>query len=152
MARLAEQHSLGAYATLLPEIESLSVEYARLALARLGWTWREGERVTADDLAGGSGCANGYRRLLGRLLEMLGEEGYTRRDGAEWEVVQAAPAPVGGWPWRAASSGLAPGHPDCKVQLTLFERCAADLAGALHGDRDPLDLLFPGDHSRSRRA
>ena len=139
---LGERSGLPAYRTLLPEIESLSADYVLLAFARLGWAWHEGERFTAEALAGRLGVIPAHRRLLGRLLEILEEEGFLRRDGTEWTVERTGLVPdAGALAGRLAE--LLAVHPACRGQLTLVGRCGASLVEALRGERDPLELLFP---------
>jgi acyl transferase domain-containing protein/NADPH:quinone reductase-like Zn-dependent oxidoreductase/NAD(P)-dependent dehydrogenase (short-subunit alcohol dehydrogenase family)/acyl carrier protein len=138
----ADQSSLRAYAAIFPKIEAVSADYARLSLARLGWMWRKGERATRTELVERFGVSRTHGRLFGRLLEMLAEEGYLRRENQSWTVLRADPAPseeeLAG---RVAD--LVRELPSCQAQLTLLERCGANLADVLRGECDALELLFP---------
>jgi acyl transferase domain-containing protein len=136
---LAEKAGLAEYDAFLPRLEAACVDYALRAMARLGWTPGEGERARAGDLAERLRVAARHRRLFARLLEILAEAGWLARAGDEVVVRRpwgAAPAP------DLAALGAA--HRCGEAELELTGRAGEALAEALRGERDPLQLLFPG--------
>ncbi len=124
-------------------MDTLSRAYILQALGRLGLDLSspqsQGQCFTLADLAERLGVVERHRRLLGRFLEILAEEGDLRRHGDGWEVVQPAacadPLPI----WKQAVADQPASHPD----LTLLHRCGQALAQALRGEQDPLELIFP---------
>jgi acyl transferase domain-containing protein/acyl carrier protein/protein-L-isoaspartate O-methyltransferase len=137
---LAREHRLSEYGDFLRELELLSVQYVSAALDELGWDLQPGERVEAASLAERLGVVPAHRRLFGRLLEMLAEEG-TLLPGADgWTARQrlepAAP--------QRLQARLAAQYPAGAAELDVLSRCGARLADVLRGACDPLQLLFPG--------
>ena len=80
-----------------------------------------------------------HQRLLALLLAGLADDGVLRADGDRWVVVQVPPAPSADR-WTA----LAAAHPSGQGEIRIARRCAENLAPALRGHADPLQLLFPG--------
>ena len=138
LAALAAQHHLSRYtAGLVPELDALSAAYIVQALRRLGWQPRAGERVAAAALAGQLGIRPAHRPLLPRLLDILAEDGLLRRDGDTWVVAQPLPDTPG------ELEALLAQYPDYGAQLEITGRCGEQLAEALSGQVDYLQLLFP---------
>ncbi|MFB1483790.1 type I polyketide synthase [Corallococcus sp. RDP092CA] len=138
---LFAQEDFRAYAAQLRELEPLSSEYVLQALARLGVTLQPGEPIALEPLAERAGVTRQHHRLLGRLLDMLTEDGVLRRAGAGWEVLKAMPTPDA----RSRVLELRASAPAIQAELTLLDRCGTQLAEVLQGRRDPLSLLFPED-------
>ncbi|MCC6892486.1 MAG: SDR family NAD(P)-dependent oxidoreductase [Anaerolineae bacterium] len=127
------------FSVLLPELEQLSIGYVVQALGKLGWKPRVGERLTTNALAAQLKVTPQQRRLFGRLLEMLAEEGILQAAGQDW-LVKTLPRPANPkLHWEA----LVEEYPDYEAELTLTSWCGDDLAGVLNGQVDPLQLLFP---------
>ncbi len=138
-APLAVQHNLSSYAELLPQLEAFSLRYVVEAFKHLGWAPRSGQHISVDTLAQQLGVIDQHRRLFDRLLEILTEGGQLRRVADEWEVVRefedGAPA--------ARSKESMTRFPT-SAELKMLDRCGPELAHALRGEVDPLQLLFPG--------
>jgi acyl transferase domain-containing protein/SAM-dependent methyltransferase/acyl carrier protein len=124
-------------------LEALAHAYVVQAFARLGWAPRPGERIAGGELAAELGVQPRHRRLCGRLLAILAEEGALARapeqgDGA-WRVVAvpAAPSPA------PLLGELRRRHPEGEAELALLGRCGESLAEVMRGQRDPLALLYP---------
>ena len=124
---------------ILPQLDALCAGYVTQALRLLGWKFPLGERISTGQLADRLGVANQHRRMLGRLLEILYEEGMLGRADSAWEVL--SPLQYDDPQKRCAS--LLSQHPDCDAELTLLGRCGQHLAEVLRGECDPLQLLFP---------
>jgi acyl transferase domain-containing protein len=138
---LHQSAGIEAYDAFLVRMESLCVDYILQAMHRLGWTPVQGEAVKEDQLAERLGLAKRHHRLFGRLLAILAEAGWLIRDQQGWRVMRPF---VGGQPdeeiarlMRECAAGAAP-------EIELVGRVASELAEALRGERDPLQLLFPG--------
>ena len=146
---LVAQHDISVYDQLLPALDVLCSAYVVKALRLLGWTPRLGDRVTVRNLADRLRIKDQHRRLLGRFLEMLGEDGLLRplapeggaaQADAEWEVL-SLPAAVDP---DTLGRDLAMRFPDASAEREITVRCGDQLAAALRGECDPLGLLFPG--------
>jgi acyl transferase domain-containing protein/acyl carrier protein len=137
---LIEEHGLGAHRELGPRLEQLSFAYLTRALRRLGWDHPPGRRLALDTLAAQLGVVADHHRLLGRLLEILAEEGVVRRCENGWEVTAALPVEVDP---GSFCRELRERYPAGEAQLDLLGRCGEQLAEVLSGRRSPLELLFP---------
>ena len=139
-AALGAEHGVPDYERFLPELESLSGGYALRALFGLGWKPAPGRRISVEFVAAELGVVDRHRRLLGRILGMLAEDGLLKPAGDGWEVARVPEGPE----VAARVSRLATAFPGCAAQLRLVERCGEQLGPVLRGRQDPLQLLFPG--------
>ncbi len=117
----------------------LETGYIIAALGRLGWDPRPGDEVTLPGLMAQLCVLPKYERLLGRYLGLLAEDGLLERRGAGWLVLEAAPMLDLDREWRA----LIFDQPTLQPDYALIDRCGRALAEVLHGETDPLHLLFP---------
>jgi SAM-dependent methyltransferase/acyl carrier protein len=140
IAGLAEAHGLAQYEEWLPRVEALAGAYVQTAFRQLGWDFRLGQRVTVTSLASELRVTDRHRRLLGRMLGILEEDGIVRAVGGEWEVTRL---PLPGDP-QAQYAELLASSPMATIETSLTGRCGEQLAAVLRGDADPLPLLFPG--------
>ncbi len=131
------------YADLSPRLDALCVDYVVQALHKLGWRPQPGERVTADELCDRLGILPQHKRLVGRLCAMLAADGLLRRDGAAL-VVAAPPDLSAGETLARRVAALFAEFGEFSAELTFAQRCGDQLAEALRGAVDPLQLLFPG--------
>jgi acyl transferase domain-containing protein/protein-L-isoaspartate O-methyltransferase len=140
LAGLEAEHAIEDYRALLPRLDTLSLGYVRAAFDELGWRPRAGERVTTAALARDLGVVPAHHRLLGRLLEMLAEDGIVRPLGDGWQVQSLWEAA----PDRLDAVALAAAAPAGVLPITVTARCGENLGAVLRGTCDPLSLLFPG--------
>jgi acyl transferase domain-containing protein len=138
-APLAQQHNLANYTELLPQLEALSLAYVIAAFEQLGWKPQVGQRTSADALAQQLGVIDQQRRLFVRLLEILSEGDYVRYVNDEWKVAREFDAGL-----LDARLQTAVTQDPSSAELKLLVRCGSQLAAALRGEVDPLQLLFPG--------
>lgn len=131
--------SLAFWPKLVPHLESASVAFVLQAFADLGWTWRVGENVTAEQLAASLDIREVHTALFRRLLQMLAEAGFLAPTDSGWEVVRL-PDPMDADAIAIAGIAAA-GAGD--VEFDLLARCGNNLAAVLQGNVDPLQLLFP---------
>ncbi len=125
---------------LVPELDSLGVQFILQALRDLSTEPTARRSFTLDDLMQELEVSDQHRRLLGRMLEILAHDGHLRKVGDRWEVCRetALEAPV------TQCAELRVRHPECAAELELFSRCGENLARALRGELNPLELIFPG--------
>ncbi len=81
-----------------------------------------------------------HRRLLNRLLEILAEDGVIAPCDEHWQVLR----PLSKVNASALAETLRSVNPEAAVEVDMVERIGRELALALQGQRDPLQLLFPG--------
>ncbi len=139
VSQLSVEHGMEIYGEVFLDLEALSAAYVLKAFCAMGWEFRPYQRFTNDYLVQKLGVIDRYHKLLGRILQMLQEEGVLRRIGSEWEVCQV-PNQVA--PFEKYTEILAK-YSTFEAELNLLERCGQQLAGVLRGECDPLQLLFP---------
>ncbi|MEM6331172.1 MAG: type I polyketide synthase, partial [Planctomycetota bacterium] len=129
---------------LLAELERQGGHYAAAAWATLtgGASLTPGQSFTADELAERLSIAPPRRRLFGRLLEILAEDGQLDRTADGWRAAAAPSTQPGAGATIEGPSGAGPAH---SPELDLLRRCGQQLPGVLRGEVDPLTLLFPPD-------
>ena len=135
-----EKFGLRQYLEVEPEVDALCAAYAAGALRDLGLDLRACRRIADGSFPARLGVLPRYERLLGRLFEMLCEDGILAADGDGWEVRKT---PETGATAHLARR-LADAHPTFGTELTLLARCGPELPKVLRGASDPLELLFPG--------
>jgi acyl transferase domain-containing protein len=140
MAKLGERHGVAVYDDLNGDLDTLCVGYILEALKQLGWKFPLKSDFTLFSLADDLGVVERHRRLLGRFLQILAEEGILGGHGEEWEVLVS---PVTTDVDKRAGE-LLKKYPDYDVEVNLTRRCGEQLAALLRGELDPLQVLFPG--------
>ena len=124
---------------VLPQLERLSIGYIINALVRLGMRFEMDQSFAVDELVADLHIHERHRRLLGRMLAFLQEEGILETSGDAMHVARrVSPKDYGELEERLLSQ-----YPQCRVELTMLQRCGRKLAEALTGEVDPLELLFP---------
>jgi acyl transferase domain-containing protein/SAM-dependent methyltransferase len=136
---LSAAAGLAEYDVLLGQLEDACVALVVRAMRRLGWQAVEGEPVRASELADRLRVLPRHRRLFARLLAILEEGGWLSRRDDGWVVARAFGDPDP----DADLARLARAHGGA-AEIELTRRTGAELAEALRGERDPLQLLFPG--------
>jgi len=134
---------LDQYYELSPHINALSSDYIWYAFRQLGWEPYLGQHITLTSLAAALNVLDQYQRLLGRMLEILQEDGWLRQSGSEWELCRIPPRSEASTlqeRWAALSAQ----YPALEAELTFLGRCGPQLAQVMTGAADPLQLLFPG--------
>jgi acyl transferase domain-containing protein len=140
-SRICGDPSIAAVGQWLPRLEAACTAYVVHALRSCGWRPAPGQRIEADVLAAELRIASGHRRLFGRMLRMLEEDGVLApRGGERYDVVRV---PEERDPASLAES-VEREVPSAAIELSLVRRCGSRLADVLRGDADPLELLFPG--------
>ena len=105
------------------------------------WRWM-GRAAGLDRRGGrsgpGTGRAAAYLRLLGRMLDILAEDGWLRR--VESGFAHPRPGAVDN---RRRIAARYARQPACKAELSLAAACGEGMPGVLRGTSDPLQILFP---------
>jgi acyl transferase domain-containing protein/acyl carrier protein len=127
------------YDELEPQASVLAHAYIVQAFQQLDWRPQLHQRFSADTLADGFGVVPEHRRLFGRLLEILAEDGVLQYADDEWAVrcipEKADPQQIWKTMWARFPGYLA--------ELTIIRNCGEKLADVLRGATDPLQLIFP---------
>jgi len=140
VARLAEQlNRRQYYADLEPQASVLARTYIVQAFQQLDWRPQPHQRFSADALADQFGVIPEQRRVFGRLLEILAEDGVLEHADDGWVVRCIPEAADPQQIWKAMWARF-PGY---LAELTLIRNCGEKLAEVLRGAVDPLQLIFP---------
>lgn len=140
---LLRSADVAGYDRFLVGFDALCADYTVQTLQGLGWTPAPGALVDAQVLAAQLGVLPAHGRLFARLLAILGEVQLLEAAGApgRWRVLRALP-PVDTAARLAGLQAACPEGADAELQMTA--RVAAEFAQALRGEREPMQLLFPG--------
>lgn len=143
LSSLLPDDRVAAYDRHLPRLEALCLEYVAHAFRRLGWQPAVGDVVRESELADRLRVAVAHRRLFERLLAILAEGGVIAREVAthSWRVQERLPE-VDPEATEHALKRVCPSG--ATAEMELVGRVGPVLAEALRGERDPLELLFPG--------
>lgn len=133
------QNGLEQSSAILTALESLTVQYVICALRQLGQSLSAGAQFTHDDLATQLGVVAKQRKQLGRLLDMLAEEKWLVCEDGIWKVLQSCPDVRP----DEQLANFQVRYPAAASELAFIGRCGDQLASALRGECDVLQLLFP---------
>ncbi|WP_414573579.1 SDR family NAD(P)-dependent oxidoreductase [Nostoc sp. CCY 9925] len=142
VTELLAQKDLLTYGELLVQLEALSIDYVLSALSTMQWEFQLGQRFSTAFMVQQLGVVSQHWRLVERLLMMLVEVGVLEYIDSQWEVIRLPHIPNGS-DLQEQLHKLAVEYPDAIAELTLLQRCAANLAQVLRGECNPLELLFP---------
>ncbi len=145
---LLDRATMSRYDELVPRLEAIGGAWVVRAFVEMGCKPRVGELLTAATLADSLGVIERHQRYFGRLLAILGEDGFLEAQGPALRVMRELEArdPA------AELESLLAAYPEYEAEIALLGRCGPHLAGVLRGRVDPLELLFPGgDTSTAER-
>ncbi len=125
------------YDDVRPRIDALCASYAAAALDALGCA--RDSRFTAASLIANAGVTPEYERFVGRMLEVLGEDGVLTVQVDRWEFNPAASVCEPDALWRQ----LVRDHPAYHTELALLGRAAERIADVVRGRADAQRLLAP---------
>lgn len=133
------------YGKFLPAMEELSRQFIVNAYLDLGWQPRVGDRVTVAGHMRDLMIADHHRKLVFGQLTALTEGGFLKSVGEEeWEVIEV-PVREEALKWV---DRLAKQMPEFASEAELQRLAGPNLAGVLCGEKDPIEVLFPGGSSR----
>ena len=144
---LAAEHDLRSYDATLPILDKISFAYVSKAFRDLGFDETLNRRFNAKEEANRLSVAQGQAPLFGRLLQILVDENVLSTDGDEFWPVSQCPRHD---PANMCQDALESLGGNC-TELSILQRCGNDLAGVLRGQKDALDLLFPGGSLKEAR-
>jgi acyl transferase domain-containing protein/SAM-dependent methyltransferase len=132
---------LAQYMAFEDRLETLSARFVAQAFSELGVEFEREGRFSTDSLAKRVGVVQAHRRLFGRMLAILAEEGIIKSAGNDhWSVASVAEA-------KASSTAFSGAERAGQVEYRLLDRCGKALARVITGRVEPLELLFPGGDS-----
>jgi acyl transferase domain-containing protein/NADPH:quinone reductase-like Zn-dependent oxidoreductase/NAD(P)-dependent dehydrogenase (short-subunit alcohol dehydrogenase family)/ubiquinone/menaquinone biosynthesis C-methylase UbiE/acyl carrier protein len=136
---LTRESGLHRFAQLRPRLDTVCAGYIAAALHGLGCRAIAGEIFDSQALSNHLGIIPQQRCLFGRFLEILAEDGVLElsANGGRWV------RPLSLADNALAMAGLWKEFAEFEAALTITERCGKQLADALTGRADPLQLLFP---------
>ncbi|MDH4410932.1 MAG: SDR family NAD(P)-dependent oxidoreductase, partial [Verrucomicrobiales bacterium] len=133
------------YGKFLPAMEELSRQFIVNAYLDLGWQPKIGDRVTVSEHMRSLMIADHHRKLVYGQLTALSEGGFLKSVGEEeWEVIEV-PVREEALKWV---DRLAKQMPEFSSEAELQLLAGPNLAGVLCGEKDPIEVLFPGGSSR----
>ncbi|MCP2728618.1 acyltransferase domain-containing protein [Symplocastrum sp. BBK-W-15] len=139
LPELIDEQDYKIFNNLSNQLESHSVAYILQAFKKIGWQFQIQERFSTADVANKLRIVSHYHRLLDRLLAILAEKGLLLQIDNQWQIIkeQETLNP------HEMIDDLLIQYPETEVELSLLQRCGDNLAEALLGERDPLELLYP---------
>lgn len=112
--------------------------YALQALRECGLDPLSNVSFTEMELAARLKIAPNRRRILGRLLGILAEDGILEKLGDRFRFIDSRPLPAA----EAELDRLAMQYPECRTELEILRRCGKKLSAVLQGAYDPMQLVF----------
>jgi acyl transferase domain-containing protein/NAD(P)-dependent dehydrogenase (short-subunit alcohol dehydrogenase family)/acyl carrier protein len=137
---LSRQHRFDTHASMQAGLEKLCSAYASRAVASLAGPHSVGASFSIDELKATGQVAEKHSRLLGRLLEILVEDGVLAATGSRWEVRRALDSTEP----SAWAADLQRQYPEHDAEVALTAKCGGQLAEVMAGRTNPMELLFPG--------
>ncbi|MEM6279898.1 MAG: SDR family NAD(P)-dependent oxidoreductase, partial [Verrucomicrobiota bacterium] len=132
------------YSTFLPALDEISRQFIINAYYQLGWSPKEGDKVTIEGLMRDLAIAEQHTKLVRGQFKALVEGGFLKElSDDEWEVVEV-PSDEDALPYL---DKLAEDMPNFASEADLQRLSGPHLAGVLNGETDPLECLFPGGSS-----
>ncbi len=138
--QLCQEHGASLYDSFVPRLDRLCAAYVIEAFAALGWNLDGRTPMPAEGLAQRLRVLPGYMRLLGRMLEMLEEDGILARQQDRWRVAGVGPYPVA----TTLAADLKRDFPQFAAEIEFTTQCGPRLAEVLRGQAQGLDVLFSG--------
>lgn len=121
-----------------PEVDTLCRHYILAAFRELGWELHVGQRIQPDGLLDKLGIAPQHRRIAGRFIQFLEEDGVLARAGTDWKVRRTCVPIDSDRLWRKLLARFSLSYP----VLALVRHCGRQLASTLRGDIDSVKMFF----------
>ncbi|MCL6285141.1 SDR family NAD(P)-dependent oxidoreductase [Ruegeria sp. 2012CJ41-6] len=138
--KMARENGLyDTYPTFQKRLDQLCSAYIINALKSLGLRFVVDEVLVAENMMRDLTVLPAHRRLLVRMLQILGEDGVLAELPGGWRVLRS-PEPTDA---ENLCRDLLSEFPGCEPKISVTARCARELASVLSGAVDPLTLLFP---------
>lgn len=143
----SSEEELVRYAAAVPHVDRLVVSAMQGALVELGIEIRPGDTIDPNSVVSAGIVTQEHEQLLRRICEILSQRGILSKQHGEdrWNVLQGVSDEAD---WAAELVTAQREWPIVECELQLVSRCGSALSAVLHGDVDPLSVLFPdGDAS-----
>ncbi|MCF6251821.1 MAG: SDR family NAD(P)-dependent oxidoreductase [Methylococcaceae bacterium] len=122
----------------------LAINYIIKFFIDIGCAVNKGNSLSIDRLIADLGVQENYRRLLHRFFQILEQQNYIQKHGAETGIVlQPFTTSDLKSEWSSALSEYAGAF----AELSLIRSCGEKLVSVLKGEQDPLKLIFPENSS-----
>ena len=153
IAAVAAGNDLDRYAEFDRALDRLAAAYVARAFRELGLDFTLGARVESNELLSRLNLQPRHRRLVARLLEILGEEGVLARDGDAWRV-KAEPETLlpEARDVEAEYRRVLARYPSADAATLITARCARELAPVLRGETIRCRSCSPADRSATWSA
>jgi len=122
------------------EFDNLCTAYITRALISMGWKPRFRDQFTTHELANELNIMGVHHQLLNRFLDILSEDGFIKKEGQSWVVVNEL---TNKDPSMECLRMLNE-YPSHRSDLLLIAHCAEKLAESVRGEIESLEVLFPG--------
>jgi microcystin synthetase protein McyG len=122
------------------EMEKLSVHFIIKALKDLGLL-ELNSTLSPEKILHEAGIKEEYQMLWNYCCQVLAEIGILEKQGSDWKIIKEPEQ----YNSDLVGENLINQHPNARIELTLFQRVASNLAAILTGKIPPLSLLFPQD-------
>lgn len=124
----------------IPKLNKLVSEYILSAYKELSIDLKKGEVLDSRELYNEKEIDPRHERLFNHTFKILSRTGYIKHEGnGKYLVNKTSFNP------QVLEKKIITEHPDFKLEMTLFSRCAPELADILLGKKDPVELIFPED-------
>ena len=134
-----EENQLALFRKSMDRVDALSIDYIADAFEKLGFEFTEGVKFNSDELASKLKISKAHSQLFNRLLEILSEGEFIKKENNEWIVFKAPKADaVQSRLEKLKVQGL-----EANAEMNLLVKCGSVLSEILTGKTDPLQLLFP---------
>lgn len=141
LTAMTEEPKLVSYQReFLPRMDALCAALVQNALLDMGWVFEQGSTFSLEEISTKLNIAKQHQSLFRRLLEILEEDGAIARQDDCWAVVH----PLVKKDVSTEVVHLLSAHPEAAIEVNMVARIGRELGPALQGQRDPLELLFPG--------
>jgi 3-oxoacyl-(acyl-carrier-protein) synthase/cyclopropane fatty-acyl-phospholipid synthase-like methyltransferase/NAD(P)-dependent dehydrogenase (short-subunit alcohol dehydrogenase family) len=121
-------------------LESLATDYFIEALRRLDWDFQAGVEISIDECLGCFHVLPKFERFLRRIFQILEEDGILQTVANDvFSVLRELPDTQINKLSRALDE-----HGKAGPEARLLNRCGSNLAQALTGSLDPIELIFSG--------
>ena len=138
MLEVRKKHPIETFNHLRKDFDQFASACVVTTFHALGWRPYPSEHIQPDKLAASLRIVKPYDRLLERLLQIAGEDGWLERVGASWKVVRVPATSDRAYLFQTILSR----YPTFEAELRLANRCSQWMHQVMRGQADPLEVLF----------
>lgn len=127
----------------LQALEVLALDFVADIFIRLGFQEWQGQQVLKSDLIRKLKISSKHEKLFGRLLEMGLEAQWFQKKGRFYEIQTLPDVMVDHSIQKFQDS-----FPHASMELEVVKSCAQNIPAILLGEKDALEVLFPGGSTK----